>query len=477
MNNKNSSILRDEDVEISLKDLLAFCFLHWRSAIVLCLVAGCLLGGYKGVNTYKSSSTADKAISAPPKGSTEEVLKEYQEQIKSEEEYLNHSELMNIDATNESYSQVTMLITSDQLNTSVLSSLKSSYIAHFEKGAFLKKVAKEYKLDPKYINELVSVKNITTNSDAMLNPDTNSINYNQFFSQLVNSTSSSLTISVIASNEKTSEGILNAIIDEANTFNVSLSKDFGAHQISFVSRVYTVLYDKDTSSAQTRSIKSVLDTKASYKDYATKFQDELSANTPVISDANSAHKQAVKTGIKWFLTGALGIFLVYGFVLCIVYITSAKPITREQFYSRYGLFALGSFTDGRKNLYKNSSRFDKWLRKTMGLHTILDLDEVYDLISANLNVYQNDKKSFVLIGAVNDNMKNEIADELSQKMDNCEFTVCQDLLNEPTARLSLSKADAIIFVEKYGASNYEDIDREIALALKSEIEIAGCINY
>ena len=58
----------------------------------------------------------------------------------------------------------------------------------------------------------------------------------------------------------------------------------------------------------------------------------------------------------------------------------------------------------------------------MGLNTILDLDEVYDLITANLNVYQKDKKSFVLVGAVNDNMKFEIAEELSQKMDNVNFS-------------------------------------------------------
>ena len=477
MNNNNNSILREDDVEISLKDLLAFCFLHWRSALVVCLLTGALLGAYKGLNVYKSATPNSKTAETQTPNSTEHVLSEYEAKISSAEEYLKDSEFMHIDPANESNSEVTMLLSSETVDSASLDTLKKAYISHLQKGSYLKKAAKKYKLDSKYIGELVNVKDIDSTAHSTLNSDEEIGNINQFFASFNTVPSNSLLITVIASNPKTSDGILECIINEANEFNKTLSQEYGSHTITFVSRNSTVIFDKTTSTAQSQTLKSVLEAKANYKDYATKFQDELSQTVVPTTDVNATHKLAAKTGIKWFCLGAFGIFLAYGFILCVIYITSSKPITREQFYSRYSFFNLGSFTDGRKKLYKNNSTFDKWLRKIMGLNTILDLDEVYDLITANLNVYQKDKKSFVLVGAVNDNMKFEIAEELSQKMDNVKFSVCQDLLNDPTARLSLSEADAIIFVEKYGSSNYEDIDREIALAIKSGKEIAGCINY
>jgi hypothetical protein len=477
MNNNNNSIFREDDVEISLKDLLAFCFLHWRSALIACLLAGALLGGYKGLSVYKTSTpntiSTDKAIPS----STEQVLSGYEAKISSAEEYLKDSEFMHIDPANESNSEVTMLLSSETADYASLDALKKAYISHLQKGSYLKKAAKKYKLDSKYIGELISVKDIDSTANCTLNSEEVSGNINQFITRFSTAPSNSLLITVITSSSKTSEGILDCIIAEANEFNKTLSQEYGSHEITFVSKNQAIIFDKETSTAQSQTLKNVLEAKANYKDYASKFQDELSQTAVPTTDANATHKLAVKTGIKWFCLGAFGIFLAYGFILCIVYITSSKPITREQFYSRYSFFNLGSFTDGRKKLYKNNSTFDKWLRKVMGLNTILDLDEVYDLITANLNVYQKDKKSFVLVGAVNDNMKFEIAEELSQKMDNVKFSVCQDLLNDPTARLSLSEADAIIFVEKYGSSNYEEIDREIALAIKSGKEIAGCINY
>lgn len=477
MNNNNNSIFREDDVEISLKDLLAFCFLHWRSALIACLLAGALLGGYKGLSVYKTSApntiSTDKAIPS----STEQVLSGYEAKISSAEEYLKDSEFMHIDPANESNSEVTMLLSSETADYASLDALKKAYISHLQKGSYLKKAAKKYKLDSKYIGELISVKDIDSTANCTLNSEEVSGNINQFITRFNTAPSNSLLITVIASSSKTSEGILDCIIAEANEFNKALSQEYGSHEITFVSKNQAIIFDKETSTAQSQTLKNVLEAKANYKDYASKFQDELSQTVVPTTDANATHKLAVKTGIKWFCLGAFGIFLAYGFILCIVYITSSKPITREQFYSRYSFFNLGSFTDGRKKLYKNNSKFDKWLRKVMGLNTVLDLDEVYDLITANINVYQKGKKSFVLVGAVNDNMKFEIAEELSQKMDNVKFSVCQDLLNDPTARLSLSEADAIIFVEKYGSSNYEDIDREIALAIKSGKEIAGCINY
>lgn len=52
--------------EIDLKDMFIYCFLHWRSALVLCLIFGLLIGGIQGFRTYKktiaSNAVAQKVL-------------------------------------------------------------------------------------------------------------------------------------------------------------------------------------------------------------------------------------------------------------------------------------------------------------------------------------------------------------------------------------------------------------------------------
>ncbi|MCR4782515.1 MAG: hypothetical protein K5851_07225 [Lachnospiraceae bacterium] len=476
MNNKPDSILKEDEAEISLKDLLAYCFLHWRSAIVICLVVGILSGAYKGATTYISSSTP-KSTNTKEISKTPSALERYESTIASSQDYIDNSDLMKIDPSKEAVSTVTMIINSDDKTNSTIETLKSSYIAQLKHGDYLINLSKKLSLNSKYVSELVNLSSNDNDSTLLLSGanntsiDISGINKPNLFA-------SSITIKTIASNKKTSEALLDGVINEANLINENLKNEIGSHSLSFVSRTYNTSYDRETAKAQSASLQSILDSKVAYNDYKSKLQPELDSapNDTTLAPAQS-RQIAIKTGTKWFVIGAVLAFLCYGFILCLVYILSQTPITKEQFFSRYNFFSLGSFSDAKKELFDKNHKFDKWLRRIMGISVALDVDEVYELIAANLNVYQPDKKSFLCIGSVNDTMKDEIVDELSAKKSDCTFTYCEDIINNPNARMALTNCDAIIFVEKYDESKYEDIDKELELVARSNKEIAGIILY
>jgi hypothetical protein len=103
-----------------------------------------------------------------------------------------------------------------------------------------------------------------------------------------------------------------------------------------------------------------------------------------------------------------------------------------------------------------------------------DEEYVYNLITANLNVYAKDEKSFLLVGSSSDKLAKIVSNLESRKTD-CSFSYVNDLTENPESRTKLSKIDNVIFVAEYGVSNYDTILEELSLVYKSEKDIAGAI--
>jgi hypothetical protein len=64
-----------------------------------------------------------------------------------------------------------MLLSSETADYASLDALKKAYISHLQKGSYLKKAAKKYKLDSKYIGELISIKDIDSTANCTLNSE------------------------------------------------------------------------------------------------------------------------------------------------------------------------------------------------------------------------------------------------------------------------------------------------------------------
>jgi hypothetical protein len=57
---KMNYIINEDETEINIKDLLTYCFLHWRKALALMLIAGIVLGGAMGAKEgIKTSKLAE----------------------------------------------------------------------------------------------------------------------------------------------------------------------------------------------------------------------------------------------------------------------------------------------------------------------------------------------------------------------------------------------------------------------------------
>ncbi len=474
MANEKHIIRAEEDTEISIKDILAFCFLHWRSAIVICLIAGLLVGGYKGFSTYQTSLTAPETTASVKKSGISNSLGQLKSSIDNNLLYTEKSDFMKIDPTRESRSEVTMIINTSSTNSSRIQALKSAYTSQLKNGEYLKDACKNLDLNSKYVSDLISIASNESGKLDFSSNDNQGANTSAHF-DLSDDSSLSLTIRVIGSDKKTTEGLLDAITKEANNLNKTLSEEVFSHDLNFVAKNTTTIYDKETSETQVAKLQKLLERKATYKDYTTKFQEEVNSENATLVNPTPqiAKKASVKVFVKWFAIGAFVTFLLYGFVLCLVYVMSSTPLTKEQFESRFNFFILGEFSGGKASFYKKNAAFDKWLRKIMGMKKSSE-EDVYNLISANLNVYEKDAKSFLIIGSAKDKLETIVNKLQSQKPD-CKFAYVTDITKNPESRIELDKYDEVIFTAEYGESSYEVIAEEVTLVNKCDKKIAGVV--
>lgn len=456
--------MQDEEVGVSLKDVLVYCFLHWRSAIVVVLVGAILGGGYYGLKS-RPASTPAAVEEAEEELSTDEgvlyALDSQRENLAQLSGYLESSLLMRIDPNNEYVSRATLLISApSQTSSQMLDALVSHYVTGLTTTPALDDLADEMGTTSAFLRELIStergdIEQINNFTGGESSASTTVI---QQQDDTLGARAATLTVTVIGSTEEEASSIRDALLSELDGVHDDAMASIAAHNLSVASQQDFTTVDYALLQRQVERANAVSSAQTTL---TNNEKNAPSEETVAAAASTGISKRAL---LKGALLSGVAAFLLYGFVLCLRYVLDGSPVMRGQVEARYALPEVGSYAYGAEAFYRGTTGFDRWLRRLSGLEDAPEPAAVAEMVAANVRLYAEGAQTVLVSSSVASERAAELVEALSVRLDDRTVALANDLVSSPGARTQLKAADAVLFVEEYGTSTYESIDAEITLA-------------
>jgi hypothetical protein len=469
--------MREEDeVAISLKDVLVYCFLHWRSAIVMVLLGAVLGGAFYGLRARSSQSSEDVAELQAAEAADNAVqlaLDTQEANVGKLASYLEDSLLMQIDPTSENVARADIsILTTAERPSEALGALAVSYKRALLSNDTLDAVADQLGTTSAYLRELITI----DRAEAVIND----VAYGSYASgsavvlsqdeESEYARSTVLSIAVIGPDEETVVLVRDALVNAAYAHSDAAAA-VAPHQLSMLSQTTLTVADPSLLFQQVDRANAVTEAQSKFNSNSQSLSTGASAATPATSSGASLPKSALKGA----LLGGVMAFLLYGLVLCLRYVFTPQPVMRGQVEARYILPLLGSYAFASAAYYKGQTKFDAWLRGLSGLEEPPTDEEVTEMVAANVRLYAGDVKTLLVSSSMASKRAAQLADGLSAKLDGVKIVRADDLTGSPEARGKLKEADATLFVEEYGNSRFESIDDEISLVRETGKTALGLV--
>ena len=451
--------------EIDLKDLMFAILYKWRPIIIIAIIFGILLGGYKITGSMAQQRDAEYLKKAQKqyqqdfeeyevlKASYEREIKNIKRNIESQTEYLENSILMNISPYDKYTSSADIVIKSDDI--ALVNGLNSyaaiynnglvrTYASYINQGFDLSKLASQMGTEAEYLKELITVR--------------------------VDEWGQMLSISVCYTDEAGAERILNAILDDVKEQYNDYSSKFGAHELYIMNQVSGTTTDLELDNKQKQVNDNITTLQVTLKEKEKALEDIQQPVQAALSTSST-----MKSGIKYaVLGGVLGAFITI-FCICVAFLMTNKVVSAKDLKQRYGVKILASFpSPEKKRLF---SGIDRWLEKLEGKKDYLTEEARYELMAANLKNYAGEAKNVLIVGTVSAEILKTVADKLSKLCSDMTLTI-GDNLNENAETVSkLPDCETVILVEQCGVSRLGEIEKEIEAVRNVRKEIAGVVVF
>lgn len=459
--NASGCIRPSAECELSVSDMISWCLSHWKSAVIVVIIAAFLFGAAKGTMSFVSSSVIAAKISSesaltenePADGKLTEyrnmlVRKEYltkaisglNDQIASRKAYLENSVYMKIDPEKESLSsaEIVIYLPRNSKDNSLLSLFKA-YEDRIMNGSCLNELAKATGIEAAYIKELVTVENsgyetsLTTNWTSRASTE-----------GTASESVGVIVIKAVAPDSDLSGRIIKTIGDNLPAITEDLKKIVADHSTAFSSQPSAVVYDQNVSDKKTARTKELVD----FQTQLEKYQNEIKQIKAYdVSGFSSRMSMAFKAAVKYAVIGAVFGLVVYMVFLALRYMLSCKILTRAHLDSRFDIRSLdGGCKDGEKKI---------------------------GMIAAGLSVNE-EGKNFVICSLGSKNAAS-VAEKLTKELPGKTFSAAEDLIGDPKDRLLLKDADAVIFMGAYKVTAFAEVEQAVRIAEDSGVRVAGFI--
>ena len=504
MNSQESkTIVARDELEYNVKDLLVYCFQHWRSALVLMLAGGLLFGLLRGVSTYREelynrdllSHDYDTYIAMNDNGEAlsgdEYTHFDYLRRVaainaidrKSAQisNYVDHALLMQIDPEAVATATATIVILpteSDDLTA--VGNLLSVYRSALLNGSYLDKMAESLSTKSEYLRELISVSingEIKATDNDNIRDRIRRWNEYQFpFTDdytrgRLTVPSSVLELRAIAAEPDLAEQLMDAMLSEMTALQSQFRLSVAPHTLSTLNRSVAVVSDSALMDTQLEQRLRLYDLPSFRNAYAIMLS---SLGVPTVS-GGSAQSAALKGGVKWGVIGAVALFVVYGLLLCLRYLFSERPLTEIRFQQHYRLLPLAAFRSAPRAVYRRRGLFDRWLRRTdRMLAEESENSTVYDLAAGNLRLYGGELHTVLISGAASAADKQALAAALDERLSGTKFVPVSNLV-DIRERLKLADADGVIFYESFDATRFPALNEELRLTERAGVRSLGSV--
>lgn len=471
--------------EVDLKDLIFAILYKWKIIIITAIIFAILLGGAKGVLTYKNQS--DPASIAEMEKSYQEELAQYEaeqasyereienisDNITRQQEYMEDSVLMNLSPYDVCEARGDLFIKTDYeimpgmayQNVNYTDSILQAYQYIITSGSFLKNVNPSSEIDTHYLQELISVERGRLNTPPSNGEETGSTLINVGVSSLTNL----LSIHVKHTNQEDAEKILNAILDQLDSLHQQIAKDIGEHTVSVLNTSFSRIVDLSLSDRQNQELLRLETLRTSLTDKKTALQ-ELSKPSAVSSSNSAFLKSALKYGV---LGGVLGGFLIV-FFICVCFLLSDKLYSPKDLRNRFGAKILGTLPISDKS---KKGMIDLWLNRLEGRSNGNSVENEYEVITANIQNYTDNIKTLLVSGCAASESIVQVADYLKANLPNVQVITGGNILQNVNAIQKLSECDSVVLVEQCNCSSYHSIELELEKVYDLKKEVIGFVVF
>lgn len=462
MNNNLNGI-----VELDLKDLM-FAVLHkWRPILAVAIIMAMLLGGAKGISTYKKQNDPETAkevmttyqndleLYEKNKATYEREMENLRTDIANQQEYLDHSIWINMSPYDVCEARADLYVSTgyqimpgmDYQNRDNTDTILQAYQSLLTSSAVLEDVAKQVGTEPRYLKELVDV-TIGANQDGQLNR--------------------MLTIDVKHTTKKKAQEVLEKFLDHLDDMHEQISNSIGEHTVSTVNESVSALVNLDLADLQRQQTEKLTALNDSLKTKQTDY-DALKEPDEVESSQIAALKSAIKYGI---LGGILGVFLM-GFGVFVAFIMSDKLYSAKELRYRYKVKVLGRLS----KVGKKAGAIDTWLNRLEGRACNVAVETEYRLIAANIKNYADGMKTLLVTGDVASDILTGAAAALGKELTEIRVISGNSMLEDAETVKKLPECDGVVFVEQCGMSKYSALELEIERVKDLGKSVVGCVVF
>lgn len=450
--------------EIDLKELLFTILYRWRPIVLAAVVLGILLGGYK---------VADGLRSQQDKEAVEEIREQYEmdleaynrnlasgewdiekakRALENQQDYNDSSVLMQIDPYNKPRAAADILIRLDSaewelypdgINMDPTDSLVKLYSSNLVQRLDWSGLEKETGVDSQYLKELVGV----------------GADYS----------SNTVTIDVVYSDKETAEKILDEILRQLERRKGEFAAVAGNYTANVVNRNLSFIMDTGLEDRQKQNTDKIFSYQKDLADKEKAFKDLEEPEVP----QEISRKKVAMQGIKFALIGGVGGAFLLAFYFCMIYVLSGKLHTDDELKDRFRVKILGVFALPVKTGFLCG--IDRWLERLEGKSARAAEEEVLERITLNIQNYAGDAKNILFTGTVSQEVLNELAAKLSERLPGISLIVGANMNQSADTLRLLAGCDGVVLVEKREVSRCSQIQKEKESIDALKKPIIGCM--
>lgn len=450
--------------EIDLKDLVFSVLRRWRPIILVAIIFGVLLGGYKVAGSI-SQQRDEKYVKETQEKYTQSVeeyerskvnlekeIENIERDVEMQTEYVKDSILMNISPYDKYSASADIFLKSEEtaqifdmkfLRSDYAYSIVKAYTSYINKGMDWAKLAKKMGTKEEYLKELVSV-----------SPD-----YDSYI----------ISLTVCYKDEAGANRILEAILDNVEQEKDDLNNQMGVHELYVMNQTSGVSTDTGLADKQKATSDNITVLQDTLKDKKKTLDDMKEPEVPAVLSMSTVVKSSIKYTI---LGGVLGGFLAV-FFACVAFLMSDKMVSEKELRKRYRIKVLAVLPVIKKK--RILSGIDRWIDRLDGKADSISEEAGYELVAANLCNYAGDSKKIMVTGTVSLDKLKEIAEKIGKLCSDMTLMVGADLNEEADTVSRLPECDAVILVEQCGISRYSQIEKEIETVQNVKKEIVGAV--
>lgn len=447
--------------EIDLKDLMFAVLRKWRGILIVAVIFAVILGGFKGVQTYRAQNDEEKLENQQKKyaddvkafqkrkETLEREIKNLETDISNQQEYLENSILINMSPYDYCEARADLFIKTDYTimpgmvyqNVDYTDTILLTYQSVMTSTSFLDHIANEMGIKVKYLKELVSI----------------------------DRGNKVLTITVKHGSQKDADKVLKKLLEGIDTLHTQIIESIGEHTVNLINQSIGSTVNLSLEDRQRQESQRLIN-----------LQDSLTAKQETYEEMEEPEEPAsefmniVKNGVKYAVLGAvLGSFMI-AFFVCVAFLMSDKVYSSKEIRTRFPLKVLGVLP---ARIAKKKNSIDDLLDRLEGRPRNINEEKEYELIAANIRNYSSEVKNLLVTGSISEDRIAQVKERLSEQLPDLTIVSTGNMLQKAEALKKLPECDGVVLVEQANTTVYGVLSQEIEKIVDLKKEIVGFVVF